>query len=738
MGCAAYLEDEEVRSLTARTLNKGTIFRMSAYTIQKVTRTLKVALFLCVAAVWPLAAQTPVFDTSGNGMLNGTYYFRHVYYLIDTTEDSSGIIGDVSDAIAVYGSITFSGNGTYTFNNALVNDYGQSVTAYPLSCYLAGTAGCSSTSGTPVTSTYSLSASGFGFLVDPVTQGDYVYGLVAANGIFSGSSTESEVAGEYGDLFIAAPLPSPQPTGFSGSYNVVGYSPGQDLSFQINPSGGNLGTVNISGYYEGGGTSTESQSSNVTYTFSNGAAVLAFPNSNTANFFSGPEYLYFSPDLNFFFGGSPNGYDMILGVNNTSSDQSFGVCNGGSSCLYYQAGIDQDLGELGSGYADFDGYYGSLNATSAGNIIAHERVADQIFDASSYGYTFSDTFTPPVTGAYNDAGFQFNYWVGDGGTVRIGEGIGPYLGITVAFQAPNFTTPSGPVYINPTGIVNAASFSPFTSGVANGEFITLFGNNLAPGTLVASGVPYPTTLNGVQVMINNVAAPLYFVTPGQIAAIVPSQNPYDLANIQVINNGVSSNVVSELVNPTVPGVYTNPSGGVYAAAVDTNTGQIVTPSTPANPGDTIEVFATGLGTAYPPVADGAAPPDSPLSYTVNTILADLDYGATPLTVGFAGLAPTLAGLYQINVTLPSTTTAGDHALDISGTYPTGEMLLQSYEQQVLISVSGGLARPAERTVRRHARSANASGVQRNRRCFFKCDAQPQRVLPLPSAKVSAP
>jgi uncharacterized protein (TIGR03437 family) len=708
---------------------------MSAYTIRMVARTLKFTLFLCVAAVWPLAAQTPVFDTSGNGMLNGTYYFRHVYYLIDTSADSSGIIGDVNDAIAVYGNITFAGNGTYTINNAFVNDYGDGVTADPLSCYLAGTS-CNANQGTAVSSTYSISASGFGFLVDPVTQGDSIFGLVAANGIFSGSSTEAEVAGEYGDLFIAAPVPSTLPTAFNGSYTVVGYTPGEDLSFALNPSGGSL-SLAINGYAEGGGTSTVTQSSNVTYTFSNGAAVLNFPNNTNAAFITGgQEFLYFSPDGNFFFGGSSTGFDMLLGVNNNSSDQSFGTCIGGNSCLYYQAGIDQDLGDLGSGYADFDGYYGSLNATSNGNMIAHERLADQILEGSTYGYTFADTFTPPVTGAYIDNEYAFNYWVGDGGTVRIGEGIGPYLGITVAFQAPNFT-PTGSVYINPTGIVNAASFSPFTSGVANGEFITIFGNNLAPSTLVASSVPYPTMLNGVQVMINGVAAPLYFVTPGQIAAIVPSANPYGIANIQVINNGVSSNVVSELVNPTVPGVYTSSQNGIgYAAVVDTNTGQIVTPSTPANPGDTVEVFATGLGTAYPPVADGAAPPDSPLSYTVNSIQADVD--GNNATVTFAGLAPTLAGLYQINVTIPSTTTAGDHELDISGLDQSGTTL-QSYEQQVLIPVSGGLARPAvETTSRRHTRVANSAGVQRSRRCFFgggktACSAQPQRVLPLPNA-----
>src|SRR5580704_1890938 len=112
---------------------------MSAYTIQRVTRILRVALFLGVAAVWPLAAQAPVFDTSGNGMLNGTYYFRHVYYLVNTNPDSSGITGDINNAIALYGNITFNGNGGYTLNNAFVSDYGNSLTSDPLSCYIAGT-----------------------------------------------------------------------------------------------------------------------------------------------------------------------------------------------------------------------------------------------------------------------------------------------------------------------------------------------------------------------------------------------------------------------------------------------------------------------------------------------------------------------------------------------------------------------------------------------------------------------
>jgi uncharacterized protein (TIGR03437 family) len=694
-------------------------------------RIAKIALFCCIASIWPLAAQAPTPDTSGNGMLNGTYYFRQVIYVISGTPDSTtGIVGDISEAIAIYGNIAFDGNGNSVISGStLVADSGFGPPT-PLSCYLTGTT-CST--GSPVNGTYSISASGLGSLSSPVaalTNGDLVQGLVAANGVFAGSTTET--GDGYSDLFIAAPLSTPQPTNatFQGSYTVTGFIPGgsplnsSDMFFQVNADGnGNLGTVNVTGYYGAGGASTISQSSsNIKYFFSSGAAVVTFPTSATADFFSGEEYLYFSPDGSFFFGGSPTtgatnttGYDMIIGVRNTSGTQNF-------QGTYYQAGIDQDVSQVSSGYADFDGFYGALNAQSNGNIVAHERLNDIIDVGSTYDWTFTDSFSPPVSGTYTDTGTSFQYAVGAGGAVRIGQGIGPYLGINVALQSPAFT-PTEPVYINPTGVVNAASFSPFTAGLANGEFITIFGTNLAPKTVVAPNVPFPTMLGGVQVIINQVPAPLYFVSSGQLAVIAPSQNPYSLAQIQVNNNGVLSNMVTVRVAPTAPGVYTNPSGGVYAAAYDASTNHIVTSSNPAQPGDILEVFATGFGVVSPPVQDGYPPPDSPLSVTFNTITADVDGVAAGVSLAF--LAPTLVGLYQINVTVPPGTTAGDHFLDISGLTPpttaAPDGVLESYTQQVLISVGSGVGAASDRPSAAAARGRRGrTGVSANKRpapCF---------------------
>jgi len=677
---------------------------MRSFTNQKMLKIVKLALFCCAASMWPLAAQTTSFDTSGNGMLNGTYYFRHVTYFISSSADAQGIVGDTSRAIALYGNITFDGNGNYSIaTSAQISDSGYGPPT-ALSCYESNTT-CAT--GSAVAGIYAISASGFGYLVNPIT-GDFIYGLVSANRVFAGSSTEN--TGGYNDLLIAAPLASPAPNlgTFQGTYTVTGFispldlgatSPlySADVFFQMTADGnGNLGTVNVNGY-DGAGDSLGQSNSNMKYSFSNGAAVVTFPTSSTANFFSGTEYLYFSPDGSFFFGGSPSfqnavpnttGWDMIIGVRNGSGTQNFGG-------LYYEAGIDQNFSQATStGQVYFDGYYGSLNATSGGTILANDRVADAF--SGVFGNSYTDSFSPPITGTYTDSASSFQYAVGDGGAVRIGQGTYPYLGITVALQAPTFT-PTGSVYIDPTGVVNAASFSPFTAGISDGEFVTVFGTNLAPSSETAATVPYPTKLNGVQVLVNGVIdAPIYFVTPGQIAFIVPASTPQPLASIQVINNSVASNVVTTVVNKTTPGIYTDPNGVGYARVVDLTNGKLLDASTPAQPGDTIEVFGTGLGAAYPPVPDGAAPPASPLSNTTNTITAGV--GGVAAAVGFAGLAPTLAGLYQVNVTIPSTLTSGVYTLDLSGP--------DSYNSEALIAI-GTAAAAADRP-------SNASARQRPR------------------------
>jgi uncharacterized protein (TIGR03437 family) len=663
-------------------------------------------LLLCVIPACPFFAQS-VFaqslDNSGNGMLKGAYLFRHVLYGVNPQADASGYVGDITDAIAVYGGINFDGNGNYTISSAgaMYSQGSQGGVPAPFSA----------------TGTYTISASGYGFITNPVT-GDKIFGLISANGVFVGSSTEVTTA--YNDMFIAALAPTSNPGNsfFTGSYTAAAFLPGgtpnysEDALIQMTADGAGHVSLNMTGYYGGGGASTISQSNNgLGYFFTQGAAVLTFPNSTTANFYaadgngdSGKEYLYFSPDGSFFFGGSADvAFDMIVGVRNAAGPPSF-------SGLFYNAGMYQDESALSLGAAYLNGYYGSFNATAGGSIIQHQRISD-LANSGAFGSTFADSFTPPLTGTYTDPAGYEQYTVGAGGAARVGLGVWPYIGIDVGLQAPKFTAPAGGApYIDPTGIVNAASFSPFTAGVSGGEFLTLYGSNLAPGTTVFSGTTFPTILNGVQVLVNGVPAPLYYVATGQLAFVVPfATASFPVTSVQVINNNVASNVVTMLVNSTTPGVFTRGSSGLGYGAVEHADGSFVTQASPAQPGDTVVVFVSGLGTVLPPITDGTQASATNLSNTspAGDITADIN-GATA-TVQYAGLAPYLIGLYQVNVTIPTTATAGDNYLEIFG--PDSDNL------QALIPVGSGATGAARKFVPR-SHHHSATKTLRPPACFF--------------------
>src|ERR1035441_7302491 len=203
-------------------------------------------------------------------------------------------------------------------------------------------------------------------------------------------------------------------------------------------------------------------------------------------------------------------------------------------------------------------------------------------------------FTMPCGFRNTPVALKLLVMVGNG--IRIGSGIGPYLGLSVALQAP--TMPSSlsatGVFLNPQGVVNAGSSAPFTAGLAPGELLTLYGVNLASGTQVASGIPFPTTLGNVQVMIDNIPAPIYYVTATQLSAIVPYGVTGSIAKVQVFNNNVASNSVTALIAKTAPGVLTQLQNGLGYGDVVHSDGTLVNANHPAQIGETVSVYLTGL------------------------------------------------------------------------------------------------------------------------------------------------
>jgi len=173
----------------------------------------------------------------------------------------------------------------------------------------------------------------------------------------------------------------------------------------------------------------------------------------------------------------------------------------------------------------------------------------------------------------------------------------------------------------------------------------------------AVAVPFPTSLNGVQLLINNTPAPLYLITSTQLFAIVPYAVTGSSATIVLSDNATQSNTLTVPVAFSSPGIAALSQNGLGPGAVTHADGSLVSASSPASRGETIVIYLTGLGAVAPPVADGQGPAGLSQSSSVEAVY----FGPTPAdssAIFFQGLTPGYAGLYQINVTIPSSVDTG--------------------------------------------------------------------------------
>ena len=213
------------------------------------------------------------------------------------------------------------------------------------------------------------------------------------------------------------------------------------------------------------------------------------------------------------------------------------------------------------------------------------------------------------------------------------------------------------------------------------------------------------------------------MSPSQINLVVPFEiSNFSVATIKVVNGSASSNTVTELVRPATPGVFGNIGS---AAAIHDSGFAPVTQGNPAQPGETIDLYVGGLGSLYPPAADGAAGVGSATTNLIQVLI-----GGVAANVYYQGQAPGYAGLYQLQVVVPSTLSSGLQnvevdACDNSGLIVSnncadsnGYVRLQFASAESYIYVgSGAAARTVEETpsvVRRKVRPTTP-GVNNTRR-----------------------
>lgn len=220
-----------------------------------------------------------------------------------------------------------------------------------------------------------------------------------------------------------------------------------------------------------------------------------------------------------------------------------------------------------------------------------------------------------------------------------------------AFQVSGSIAP-GPLSFNPGGLVSSASFMPSPGNqVAPGQIVSLFGQNFtASAGIIATTVPLPTQLapEGVSASACGRNLPLYSVSPGQINAQLPLECAASGTATATITSGGQAVTQTFTLAQASPGIFTVNGGGASDGVILHGDNTLVTAAKPATAGETVVIYATGLGATSPSFATGTAANQA----NVTVLPVTVTVGGQIASVIYSGLTQSLVGLYQINAIMP--------------------------------------------------------------------------------------
>lgn len=207
------------------------------------------------------------------------------------------------------------------------------------------------------------------------------------------------------------------------------------------------------------------------------------------------------------------------------------------------------------------------------------------------------------------------------------------------------------------GVVNAASNS--AGALAPYALVSLYGSALAYSKRAVSaedirGNQLPTVLDGVRVLVENMPAPLYYVSPEQINFLVPyivgSRFPTEISVI-VTRDGMSGPVVRVALREAAPALFQ--LDAETPVAVRGRDWSLIRKESPAKPAEHVILWATGLGRTQPAVAYPELPRDA--AWIANRQQFQVLLDGVPVDASrilYVGVTPGYAGLYQVNLLLP--------------------------------------------------------------------------------------
>jgi uncharacterized protein (TIGR03437 family) len=234
-------------------------------------------------------------------------------------------------------------------------------------------------------------------------------------------------------------------------------------------------------------------------------------------------------------------------------------------------------------------------------------------------------------------------------------------------------------FVSAGGVVDAAAYSTTYSA---GSFISIFGLDLTTQTITNSVFPVPTQLGGLSVRVGDRFAPLFFVSPGQVNAMIPYEatscstgsttgcavdvqiqvglnSVFDYGNITVVSSAPKIFTIGSFSSGTPgQGAIQDGSAPACPAACPIADGKNYT----ASAGDVMVIYASGLGQTSPAAIDGLAGTGTTAPATVNFSLGSV---TKTVTAVYTGATSCCSALYQVNATLPSGLGTGAASVQIT-------------------------------------------------------------------------
>lgn len=232
--------------------------------------------------------------------------------------------------------------------------------------------------------------------------------------------------------------------------------------------------------------------------------------------------------------------------------------------------------------------------------------------------------------------------------------LAPMDGILLQRQTPVAAPTSALNYV-----VSTATWQP---EISPSSLVSLVGSGFGTTTETVSagsivGNLLPTQLGGISATINGNQVAVNSISPNQVVLVAPDDATVGTVPVQLTVNG-STFSGSVTLQKFAPALFRTVSGGLAWSQAFHANGAAVTPSAPANPGETISLLATGLGATSPATpalqtVTGWAPTAMPVTATIGGVAATVQYAAK--------VSP---GVYQMSLTVPSSAAAGNQAIQV--------------------------------------------------------------------------